>query len=187
MIAKIKTLVSVLFVMMFFITCKKTQSTCTDGIKNGNEEGVDCGGECSLVCNPSSAPATFVVPCAATAPLNMLKYNSTLIALPYVDCDYSSSYYYMLRSSTSALTGSSYYVYIHFYGAPATTNKIYTLTGNANFPANNNQVRVRVKVAGTWYYPTGSLYYQPNSGNYKATICNLVASPYTFLSSITCN
>ncbi|NME72031.1 di-heme oxidoredictase family protein [Flammeovirga aprica] len=26
--------------------------TCSDGIKNGDEEGIDCGGSCSEVCNP---------------------------------------------------------------------------------------------------------------------------------------
>lgn len=32
--------------------------TCSDGIKNGNEEGVDCGGSCERLCQTSFAPAT---------------------------------------------------------------------------------------------------------------------------------
>jgi len=30
--------------------------TCSDGIQNGKEEGVDCGGTCSLVCSFQAAP-----------------------------------------------------------------------------------------------------------------------------------
>src|SRR5438270_13203561 len=38
--------------MFFFNSCKKDApaATCTDGIKNGSETGIDCGGTCTA-CN----------------------------------------------------------------------------------------------------------------------------------------
>jgi hypothetical protein len=35
-------------------------ATCFDGVKNGNETGIDCGGSCSLVCtNDALKPITL--------------------------------------------------------------------------------------------------------------------------------
>jgi len=42
--------------VLFFVV--RDKPTCTDGIQNGTEEGVDCGGECQAIC-----------PFAATAPV----------------------------------------------------------------------------------------------------------------------
>jgi hypothetical protein len=40
--------ISIGIVISLFITCEKngTTPTCTDGIQNGNETGIDCGGDC---------------------------------------------------------------------------------------------------------------------------------------------
>ena len=35
--------------LMFLIGCEDPQpnATCVDGVQNGNEDGVDCGGDCT--------------------------------------------------------------------------------------------------------------------------------------------
>lgn len=186
MVKSIYSVVLGSLIVISLTTCQKTQPTCTDGIQNGSETGIDCGGECPMSCEPVVPATPVVAPCASTAPTNDMLANSTSYALPYVTCGYSNPYYTILRSSAGG-TGSNHYVYIHFYGYPATFAKSYTCTGNANYPTTSNQVRLRMKVNGTWYYPSGSIYYDPAGGNYTVYICSLFASPYTFITKITCS
>ncbi|MCF8274787.1 MAG: hypothetical protein K9I95_13260 [Flavobacteriaceae bacterium] len=50
-----------MILFIFFISCSNndinvlTTSTCYDGIQNGDETGVDCGGSCSTPCIPDNA------------------------------------------------------------------------------------------------------------------------------------
>ena len=39
----------IIAILIYFIFIKE-KPNCNDGIRNGNEEGIDCGGECSEVC-----------------------------------------------------------------------------------------------------------------------------------------
>lgn len=167
-----------------FNGCEKNQPTCTDGIRNGNETGTDCGGDCYLTCGATTVnpPAPVTAPCSASAPLNGFYANSNLVALPYVSYTFSSPYYVLLRSSAGG-TGSTHYVYIHFYGAPPTIARTYTTTGSASYPTNVNQVRLRMKYNGAWYYPPGTVYYNPVGGNFSVYICGLQAT-YTFTSRV---
>lgn len=52
----------VTFILLFNISCSKDDNpntkilfTCDDGIKNGDELGIDCGGNCSNTCAPENA------------------------------------------------------------------------------------------------------------------------------------
>ena len=36
-----------LLILVLICSCKKEEATCTDGIKNQNEVGIDCGGPCA--------------------------------------------------------------------------------------------------------------------------------------------
>ncbi len=48
-ILKIKAFGLAFFMALFFIfSCGKDEPTCADGIQNGAETGIDCGGECNL-------------------------------------------------------------------------------------------------------------------------------------------
>jgi hypothetical protein len=174
-------------ILISLSTCKKTQSTCTDNKQNGTETGVDCGGDCPMSCEPILPPGPITAPCVSTASTNIMLANSTSYSLPYVTCGYSSPYYSILRSSSSSGVNATNYVYIHFYGYPATVAKTYTCTGDVNYPTNSNQVRLRMKVNSVWYYPTGTVYYDPGSGNYTVYVCSLYASPFTFITKITCS
>lgn len=179
-----------LFLTVVILTsCVKTQDTCFDGQKNGNETEVDCGGDCPVKCDttPASPPPPFVIPCQSTVSMQSMKVNSSTVVLPYIDCYYTSPYYYLLNASTSSLTGSSYYIMVHFYGYPASYARTYVATGTSSLPTNNSQVRVRAKIAGTWYYPIGTIYYDPSLGTYATYICNLVAGGYTLSAALKCN
>lgn len=49
-------LVGVVIIPAFLLFYKAP--TCSDGLKNGNEEGIDCGGSCQKLCQSSFLPAT---------------------------------------------------------------------------------------------------------------------------------
>lgn len=52
----------VFFMALFFIfSCGKDEPTCTDGIQNGTENGIDCGGVCSDFCIGAIGPANGIV------------------------------------------------------------------------------------------------------------------------------
>ncbi|MBI4019786.1 MAG: DNRLRE domain-containing protein [Candidatus Aenigmarchaeota archaeon] len=42
--------------------CETAAATCTNGIQDGSEEGVDCGGICADKCNASNSPGTVQTP-----------------------------------------------------------------------------------------------------------------------------
>jgi hypothetical protein len=66
------------FLICFLTSCLEEQNnpllvaSCTDKIKNQNEEGIDCGGICG-VCEKEPEPAT--VPCKSTLVNNRLTIN----------------------------------------------------------------------------------------------------------------
>jgi hypothetical protein len=54
------------------ITCTATGPTCSDGIQNQGETGIDCGGPCATVCPPEIIPtvcssATYTLPSGSSA------------------------------------------------------------------------------------------------------------------------
>lgn len=62
-------------------------ATCTDGIKNQNEEGVDCGGICAM-CTEPEEPIEVVVPCKASLTDNLITLDE------WYDLSLSSGDYY---------------------------------------------------------------------------------------------
>jgi len=47
------------FIVVFFATLYKAPS-CTDGVQNQNESGIDCGGPCSYLCTALEQPPTVL-------------------------------------------------------------------------------------------------------------------------------
>jgi len=178
---------SLIFFIAFF-SCLKEQPTCFDDKKNGDETDIDCGGDCPLKCDTTTVVVPpFNNPCVSSSTTNSMKVNSSTTLLPYSDCYYTSPYYYLLRSSTSSLTGSSYYIMVHFYGTPPSYARTFSATGSSTYPANNSQVRVRAKIAGTWYYPSGTVYFDPSQGTYATFMCNITVSGYSLNFEVNCN
>ena len=56
-----------LFLAVLFFTCEKNDNeiiviaTCDDGVQNGNETGIDCGGSCFKVCPPLNSLSGEIV------------------------------------------------------------------------------------------------------------------------------
>lgn len=178
-----------LSILFLFNSCIKEQATCFDGKLNGNETETDCGGDCTLKCDttPTTPPPPFNNPCSSASLTNTMVVNFANTILYYDQCTYTSPYYQLLRASTSSLTGSSYYIMIHFYGYPATYARTYTATGSSAYPTSTSQVRVRAKIAGTWYYPSGTVYFDPSEGTYATFMCNVYVSGYTLSFEVNCD
>ncbi len=84
--------VSLLF-SFFLSSCLEEQTnplvngaTCADGIKNQNEEGIDCGGICAM-CQEPGEPVEVVVPCKASLTDNLITldqwYDLSLSSVDY--------------------------------------------------------------------------------------------------------
>lgn len=48
------------FVVVIFIATFYKTPTCTDGVQNQGEEGIDCGGSCTYLCTVSQEPPTVL-------------------------------------------------------------------------------------------------------------------------------
>ena len=62
---------------MLFVFFHKEKTTCFDGIKNGNEEGVDCGGRCKEVCVFKAAKLNVLL--AQAFPVSDGVYNAVVL------------------------------------------------------------------------------------------------------------
>jgi hypothetical protein len=50
----------ILLVVAFYFVFVKPEASCSDGIQNQNEEGVDCGGSCGNVCLQNALPLKLI-------------------------------------------------------------------------------------------------------------------------------
>jgi hypothetical protein len=77
-VAGVLALVVLVFLYQTFLTAAPT---CFDGVQNGNETGIDCGGSCSLVCaNTAHAPVVLWSRIFQTSP-------TTYTAAAYIEND----------------------------------------------------------------------------------------------------
>jgi hypothetical protein len=78
-----------------------TVPTCTDGIQNGNEEGVDCGGSCPNACQPTS--------CAIPSPTGATSIKRKTAKLNWTSSSGATSYtaQYRIANSNGSWTQTS--------------------------------------------------------------------------------
>ena len=124
-------LASVMMIALFSITmiggCKKetatTNTTCTDGIKNGTETGIDCGGSCNA-CTTAVAKVKTVTLQTSVLYTDSLIYDSQGRQIVY---DGGANNYgtYTYNGSTVTKTVQS-----SCSGNPCTYYLIYTLNAN---------------------------------------------------------
>src|SRR3989344_2953978 len=50
----------VAFIVIILIATFYKSPTCTDGVRNQNEQGIDCGGSCSYLCTANEEPPTVL-------------------------------------------------------------------------------------------------------------------------------
>jgi hypothetical protein len=141
---------SVLLIALLFVTCKKKSSddstptpTCSDGIQNQGETGVDCGGPCTacqtVLCNGNGSASYFPLTLG-----NKWVYDFS-ITNSYTTCDTVTA------ASTVVYGGKTYFVcklyctpcgggYVNYYfREDAATHDVYTWNGSTDvlyMPAN---------------------------------------------------
>lgn len=93
-----------------------TTATCSDGIKNGDETGVDCGGSCPT-CPPAAITKKFYV---------QVKVDGAWVTAQQDDIPHNTSGYGM---QTQIVQGAIFYFDISL--VPATTGKIEALEGTS--------------------------------------------------------
>jgi len=162
-----------LSIIILLLSCDKNQETCLDGIKNGSETDIDCGGDCPLFCDSSATPLGFYVPCQFTTTDNTIAYDTSVISLPYYSCGPSGQYYSIVRANTSNLLSSNYYILILFNGTMPIQPEIIYSSGTS-FP-DPNEVQIKINLNGSIYYLYCNLYFDPNQGNYICYICGAYA------------
>ena len=107
-------------------------ATCTDGIRNGNETDIDCGGHCQACEGKASATA----PCASALVKNTITFNNTVTKFangPY-SCEEGDGYFEMrfLQGNLDML--------VELNGKRPATNTIYKVDGELATYKNNQAV-----------------------------------------------
>jgi len=67
--------------LSFFLACEKNgdDPTCTDGIQNGNETGIDCGGDCEECFDCTTNFCSLLSGATSTEPRSTIKWTSVLL------------------------------------------------------------------------------------------------------------
>ena len=74
-VAAIFSLILIVFLGLFYFFFFYQAPVCTDGIQNGREEGIDCGGTCTNACIEKVTGAPFVIEEVAVMPGGTDKYD----------------------------------------------------------------------------------------------------------------
>jgi hypothetical protein len=91
----------------------KPAPTCWDGVQNGKEEGVDCGGNCPRACIPANLQPLQAFKGVKVMPLDAA-HASVLVEVTNPNVDYAApQFWYAIMftdgtGATSTLSGSSY-------------------------------------------------------------------------------
>ena len=150
------------------LDCPAT-SSCTDGVKNGNEDGIDCGGGCATNCSFSSYPP---IPSSISMKLNdeALAFKSYSLK-PVIDsgckpvsCEVRASY----LDSKNPLTALP-----NFVSADSSLCAQGVAQLRADYSTFQNLYRT--------YVGTGSLYVQCEDGNFATRPVRVSASDMTGL------
>ena len=144
-----------------------TVATCTDGIKNQNETGIDCGG----VCPPCDT--TVVAPCTQTA-------NTSDFPIGIQDDTYNTSCGVepIYNNYTFVGNGSASDMTMEFNGIPS-TDKVYLTTNSTNASSlTSSQVIISTVAGGTFsylYYANSfqDVYVNVNGTTITAEFCSL--------------
>jgi hypothetical protein len=139
-------------------------ATCTDGIRNGNETDIDCGGRCQACEGKTTATA----PCASVLANNVVTFNNTKITFasgPY-SCEQNADYFELRFEQ------GSYSIMIELYGIPPTSNKIYKFA--YDWTARENEAVLAVTTGGkTYIADEGYLYTTILNGEMIMEFCSI--------------
>lgn len=183
-----------LVLLAVFISCRKEtpatlpdnavygSTTCNNGIKDGNEDAIDCGGDCD--------------PCITPNPDCMLTNNKvTFAGDAFNDFQIYSSSDIVVDTTTSAtqtfinVESSDIDMKFTFSGDAIETFKYYTATASST--PNEDQVQVTWRRSFTDYVVTdGDFYVYTVNGKYVIEFCSVIAynfGPYYSDGKLTAN
>ncbi len=131
---------------------------CFNKIKDQDETGVDCGGQCE-----SCTSGVALVPSCTVAENTMIVNNITYTA--NVGSADTGAYYIV-----NGIFNSSNNYKLTLKSAPDQT-KVYTIDGA--IPDQLNEVAMQITYSlGTVYLTSGKVYFKNNGTSYTAVICN---------------
>jgi hypothetical protein len=177
-----KKLLFLLFIAAVAFGCKRKQDLvepegtlakhpahCYNGSLDGNELGIDCGGDCD--------PCNIAVP-TCTPAANTLKIGTSSYATTGSSCSSASSEYDMMGT----YIGGSYTVKI---GNSTPDQSVAYTIAYGSFPTSSTEATVNVSDGsrGSLTLTTGTLYVSQSGGVYVATICG--GSAYSFVTGLT--
>lgn len=175
---KLLRILCFLIISVNLLSCDKQQVTCFDGIKNGNETQIDCGGDCESSCMQNQ----FFIPCKSNAPNNKLRVSLSDYSLNYVSTGMIGSDYELVRMNNTTEISSTILIRVIFYGMPPTQNRSFDAIGSGGPPNDPADVALQIIFGGNQHFPLGKVYYEYNNGNYTCYLCGIYDSPYTFTS-----
>jgi hypothetical protein len=167
-----KKIIYFLMIAISFFSCKrnseideigKNESSqfpphCFNKIKDQDETGVDCGGQCE-----SCTSGVALVPSCTVAENTMIVNNITYTA--NVGIADTGAYYIV-----NGIFNSSNNYKLTLKSAPDQT-KVYTIDGA--IPDQLNEVAMQITYSlGTVYLTSGKVYFKNNGTSYTAVICN---------------
>ena len=168
----VATFVAVLLIILIFIySLSKSPATCLDGKKNQNEQGVDCGGICSVKCSNISADDLVVQEKGIVASGAVNKYDL-----------------YSYISNPNDLYGSSNFQY-QFTIKDADGQVIATRLGsNFILPSENkyiveNNIEIDKAPASVEFNVTNPKWVEFNQNYYEKPQLNIVNKIYTPITS----
>lgn len=86
----------------FYVIFLKPSPTCSDGIQNGNEIGVDCGGRCDRECLPSDIREVSVRGNIQVLPIATSSGATVLLQVQNLNSDYAAEFDYTLSMKNSS-------------------------------------------------------------------------------------
>jgi hypothetical protein len=89
--------IAILFIAALYFIFFYQTPTCTDGVKNGQEGGVDCGGKCANVCEEIVAGQPFTIEEVAIVPGGRDRYDVLGRIYNPNDTEGASSFRYMVE------------------------------------------------------------------------------------------
>ena len=95
-VAAIFSLILIVFLGLFYFFFFYQAPVCTDGIQNGREEGIDCGGACTNACIEKVTGAPFTIEEVAIMPGGTDKYDVLGRIYNPNDTEGASSFEYVL-------------------------------------------------------------------------------------------
>lgn len=125
-------------------------ATCTDGIRNGNETDIDCGGHCQAC----EGKTTLAAPCASALTTNVMMFNNTNVkfAAGANNCLQTSEHFEF------QLAQSNYKILIELNGIRPQTSKIYKLAGEWTAGDNEAVLIISASNGRTYIAMDGYLY-----------------------------